>query len=276
MRPFFILLFLYAGQLTAQLSCLPEDKLLFGQKMESIQQISGSTFGDTLVQIGKSFLKTPYVEKTLEIGDSETLVINLRGLDCTTFVENVLAFSQLLRKRDHSFEDYANQLKTIRYRNGILDGYSSRLHYFTEWILNNNEKGFVTDITADLGGVELQKSIDFMGTHRDLYPFLSEDRNFQRIREIESELAKQKLCYLPQNEIAAQEHLIKNGDIIALATSIKGLDVTHTGLALKKNDGSLHLLHASISGEVTITEQPLVDYLKKIKSNIGIIVARPQ
>ncbi len=276
MRLLFILLFLCIGQLTAQLSFLPEDKLLFGQKMKSIQQISGGTFGDTLVQVGKSFLKTPYVEKTLEIGESETLVVNLRGFDCTTFVENVLAFSQLLREGGHSFEDFTNQLKTIRYRDGKLDDYPSRLHYFTEWILNNNEKGFIKDMTSDLGGVELQKSIDFMGTHRELYPFLSDDENFQRIRAIESELAKQKLCYVPQNEIPAQEHLIKNGDIIALATSIEGLDVTHTGLAIRKNDGSLHLLHASISGEVIITEEPLVDYLSRIKSNIGIIVARPQ
>lgn len=260
----------------AQISCKLEDRLLFSQKLAQLEVLQAKTFGDTLIAIGKTFIGMPYVEKTLELGERETLVVNLRGFDCTTFVENVLAFANLIRKDAPDFESFATELKTIRYREGLLDGYSSRLHYFTEWILNNNEKGLVTNITSELGGVSLQKSINFMGTHRNLYPFLANAENYERILEMESELAKQTLCYLPQNAITNQEHLIQNGDIIALATSIDGLDVTHTGFALKKNDGNLYLLHASLSGEVTITDEPLVEYLKKIKSNIGIIVARPQ
>ena len=133
----------------------------------------------------------------------------------------------------------------------------------------------VKDITADLGGIELKKSINFMGTHRELYPFLADDTNFERILTTEEELAQQVLCYLPQDAIESQESKIQSGDIIALATSIKGLDVTHTGIAVKQPNGRIHLLHASISGEVKITEVPLVDYLKKVKNNIGIVVARP-
>ena len=212
--------------------------------------------------------------KSREIGETETLVVNLRGLDCTTFVENVLAFSLLIKDNKSEIQDFTKALKTIRYRDGFLDGYSSRLHYFTEWIRNNNEKGLVKDITTDLGGEIQQKAINFMGTHRELYPFLADDTNFNTILEVEARLAKETICVLPQNRIASQEHNIKNGDIIALTTSITGLDVTHTGLAIKVND-RLHLLHASSSGEVKITNEPLVDYLKKIKSNTGIIVARP-
>jgi len=115
-----------------------------------------------------------------------------------------------------------------------------------------------------------------MGTHRNLYPFLASDENFEAMLKVEKELAKEKLCYLQQNHIESKEHLIKSGDILALATSIKGLDVTHTGIAIHQPDGRLHLLHASSkNGEVEISELPLADYLKNIKSNIGIIVARP-
>ena len=113
-----------------------------------------------------------------------------------------------------------------------------------------------------------------MGTHRSLYPFLQDDANYERMLEIEREIAQETLCVLPQEQIEQQEHFINSGDIIALATSIKGLDVTHTGIAIRKN-GRIHLLHASSSGKVTITQEPLVDYLKKIKNNTGIIVARP-
>lgn len=249
--------------------------MLFHKKIAQIKNLRDDTFGDSLIRVAETFIGTPYVEKTLEIGVKESLVINLRGLDCTTFVENVLAFSLLLEKNRTSFEDFATALKTIRYRNGFLDGYSSRLHYFTDWIRNNNEKGFVEDITSELGGEIVEKPINFMGTHRDLYPFLADEANYQKMLQVEAELAEEKLCVLPQDAIASVEEKLENGDIIALATSIAGLDVTHTGFAIRMPSGRIHLLHASISGEVTITKVPLVDYLKRVKKNTGIIVARP-
>lgn len=259
-----------------QITCSPEDKSLFETKISDLEKTRASSLGDTIAMVGQSFLGTPYVEKTLEVGDTETLVVNFGGLDCTTFVENVLAFSLMLKEQQKNFENFTENLETVRYRNGDLNGYPSRLHYFTEWIRNNEKKGLVKDITADLGGVELEKPINFMGTHRDLYPFLTSDENFDAMLAVEKEIAQEKLCYLPQDQIESKEHLIKSGDIIALATSIKGLDVTHTGIAIHQPDGRLHLLHASSkNGEVEISELPLADYLKNIKSNIGVIVARP-
>ena len=259
----------------AQITCSPEDSLLFKSKVETLQELSLTPDAPSMVSIGKTFLGTPYVEKTLEIGEEETLVVNLRGLDCTTFVENVLAFSMLMREKTYTFENFIANLKTIRYRDGILNGYPSRLHYFTEWILNNNEKGLVKDITADLGGVSFTKPINFMGTHRDLYPFLADDANYEALLAVEANLAKHTRCVVPQESIAGIEEKLENGDIIALATDITGLDVTHTGIAIRMPSGRIHLLHASISGEVTITKTPLVTYLKKIKRNTGIVVARP-
>lgn len=259
-----------------QITCSPKDRSLFESKITELQQIKASNLGDTLVMVGTSFMGTPYVEKTLEVGNTETLVINFGGLDCTTFVENVLAFGTMLKEEQHSFDAFTGNLETIRYRNGILNGYPSRLHYFTEWIRNNEKKGLVEDITSELGGVPLNKTINFMGTHRNLYPFLADDQNFEAMLQVEKELAKEELCYLPQDQIENKEHLIQNGDIIALATSIKGLDVTHTGIAIHQPDGKLHLLHASSkNGKVEISKLPLADYLKNIKSNIGIIVTRP-
>jgi len=270
----FILNFLLVHFVTGQIVSSAEDEAIFKTRLLQIQDVETSSFNEHLLEVGKSFLGTPYVEKTLEFGKTEALVINFRGLDCTTFVENTLAISLLQKQEKTDFASFIDNLKTIRYRNGVLNGYSSRLHYFTDWIRNNEEKGLVKDITADLGGIELNKSINFMGTHRELYPFLSDDTNYQRILDIEEALAEKTLCYLPQEAIEKQESHMKSGDLIALATSIKGLDVTHTGIALKKPNGRIHLLHASSSGEVKITEVPLVDYLKKVKNNIGIIVAR--
>jgi len=257
-----------------QITCSAEDKQAFEVKIIEVDGLLEKDFGKTLVAIGKTFLGTPYVAKTLEIGQTETLVINLHGLDCTTYVENVLAFSLLLRKGKTDFNSYTNELETIRYKNGKLDGYASRLHYFSEWIANNEKKGLIKDITSKIGGFEIKKEINFMSSHRDLYPFLKDDVNYEKIKASENYLNNQAICILSQDQIEANEHMIRSGDIIALTTSIEGLDITHTGIAFRKKDGRIHLLHASSSGEVKVSELTLVDYLKRIKNNTGIMVAR--
>ncbi len=270
------LLFVVVNSVAQQITCSPADKEAFENKTIEIDGLLEADFGKTMVAVGKTFLEIPYVAKTLEIGDTETLVINLQGLDCTTYVENVLAFSTSLRDGKADFDSFIDVLKTIRYKDGKLDGYGSRLHYFTEWIRNNDQKGLVKDITSEIGGIAILKDINFMGTHRELYPFLKDDRNFEKILATEKELAKESFCYLPQDQIEANEHLIQTGDIIALATSIKGLDVTHTGIATREKDGRIHLLHASTgSMQVEVSQLPLADYLKKVNKNIGIMVVRP-
>lgn len=273
----FLFLLIFTGNITAQqITCSPADKKAFEDKTIEIDGLLEDNFGKTMVAIGKTFKGAPYVAKTLEIGETESLVVNLHGLDCTTFVENVLAFGLLLKEGKSDFDSFTRQLETIRYKDGKLNGYGSRLHYFSEWISNNEEKGLLKEITSEIGGVEINKEINFMGTHRNLYPFLKDDSNFDKIIETEKELAKRTFCYLPQDQIEANEHLIQTGDIIALATSINGLDVTHTGIATREKDGRIHLLHASTgSMEVEVSKLPLAEYLKGVKKNIGIMVARP-
>ena len=258
-----------------KISCSPENKEAVTQKIKEVEGVDNALFGEELVAIGKSFIGTPYVAKTLEVGEEESLVITLEGLDCTTYVENVMAFGLIKEKPGPNFDSFVKTLEKIRYRDGTLDGYGSRLHYFTEWISDNEEKGLVQNITASLGGVEIDKKLNFMSTHRDLYPYLKEERSFQQIQETEKKLQQHPLCILSQKMLALNEDQIQTGDIIALATSIEGLDVTHTGFAIRADDGRIHLLHASSSGAVEISALPLVDYLKKIKNNTGVIVARP-
>ena len=274
--PFLLILFSIPQIYGQSITCSAADREAFENKVIAIDGLSEKDFGKTIVAVGKTFLGTPYVAKTLEIGTKESLVINLQGLDCTTYIENVLAFSLLLNDEKSDFENFTKKLETIRYKNGKLEGYTSRLHYFSEWIADNQTKGLVNNITAEIGGSIVVKKIDFMSTHRQLYPFLKDDdENLKKIQASENYLNSQELCILSQDQIRANEHLIKSGDIIALTTSIKGLDITHTGIATREKDGRIHLLHASTVGKVVVSKLPLVDYLKKIKHNTGIMVARP-
>ncbi|MBQ4821626.1 N-acetylmuramoyl-L-alanine amidase-like domain-containing protein [Aquimarina sp. MMG016] len=260
-----------------EIICSAEDKNIFNSKIAELKHLTSSEnkTGKNIVIVGKSFLNVPYVANTLEVGTTESLVVNLQGLDCTTFVENVLAFSLLLKNETKDIDSYTQLLEKIRYRDGKLSGYSSRLHYFSDWITNNEKKGLLRDITSEIGGQEINKEINFMSTHRDLYRFLKDnDQNFEGIKISETQLNQEKLCFLPQDRIKDNEHLIRSGDIIALTTSIKGLDITHTGIATRESNGRIHLLHASTSGKVVVSKLPLVDYLKKIKNNTGIMIAR--
>ncbi len=260
---------------TDKISFEPEDRDIFKQIIYELPPEESIEIGQAVAATGKLLLNTPYEAGTLEIENQERLIVNLRGLDCTTFVENALAIGGMARNGQKDWDTYLKHLEQLRYRDGILMGYPSRLHYFTDWIRDNSEKGLVLDITEGLGGLPVQKKINFMGSHPELYPALASEKNLERIRENEAELSAEDFFVLPAESVSKVEDQIRDGDIIALATSVEGLDVTHTGLALRKADGRIHLLHASTRGAVEVSKVPLSDYLKGIKGNTGIIVIRP-
>ncbi len=275
---FLISLFLLNAINAQEIVCSAKDKEVFKSKISELKNsnTANTSIEKTIIAVGSSFLGTPYVAKTLEIDPNESLVVNFQGLDCTTFVENVVAFSLMLKNNEDDFDSYTYYLQKIRYRDGILDGYGSRLHYFSEWISNNEKKGILKDITGGIGGKELKKNINFMSTHRELYPFLKNDKNFDRIKQSEARINQSYFCYLPKDQINDNESFINSGDIIAITTSIEGLDISHTGIAIRQKTGRIHLLHASTSGKVLISKVPLATYLQKLKNNTGIIVSRIQ
>jgi hypothetical protein len=64
--------------------------------------------------------------------------------------------------------------------------------------------------------------------------------------------------------------------VLAFATAIPGLDVTHSALAYRTGDGVLRVLHAPLSGGVVeITRTTLPEYVAAIRRATGILVARP-
>lgn len=94
-------------------------------------------------------LGTPYVAHTLE-GDREYLSINVDQLDCTTFVETLAALTKAAKAKSPSWYAYASALESIRYHSGHIDGYASRLHYISAWIIENANRGNFTEITSSL------------------------------------------------------------------------------------------------------------------------------
>ncbi len=255
-----------------------EDEELFTRKIEWAQarNLSDQPLGKIIAEVGRSFLETPYVAHSLEAPGEEHLVINLRAFDCVTFVESTLALSRCIRMKQKGFGDFARQLQTMRYRNGVISGYSSRLHYFTDWIADNERKGLVHNVTGTLGGKPVHKVFRIMTSHRSSYRQLGQESEFSAMRAIERRLSAKPYRVLPRGRVASSLEKIQDGDIIALATSIDGIDVTHTGLAVV-TDGTVRYLHAPLSGgAVTLSKGSLADYVDQGSSTLtGIIVARP-
>lgn len=232
-------------------------------------------YGPTLVAVGRSFLGVPYVGGTLDRSDEENLVVNLEEQDCFTFVEYCLAMTHTFRAGG-DYGSFLATLERLRYRGGVRDGYASRLHYTSEWSLDNATKGFLTDVTVALGGQPYDKRIQFMTHHRAAYRQLASDEHFHRIQALEQELAKHAFSYIPEERLRACESQFLEGDILALTTSVEGLDIAHVGFATFVN-GRLHMLHASSKDKrVEVTVQPLEDYLVGLTTRTGVMVFRPR
>lgn len=222
----------------------------------------------------------PYVAHTLEGQPTERLVVNLRQFDCTTLVENVAALTLCARKGQTSFADFCTMLQALRYRNGLMDGYASRLHYFTDWIVSNETAGRVEEMQRDSTPFTAVQHIhvDYMSKHPQRYKALQDHpQDINAIAAQEQQLTGRTFRYIPSGQTANTEALrkiVNDGDIIAFVTDKKGLDITHTGLATWQTDG-LHLIHASsVRKKVVLESATLSRYLESHPSFLGIRIIR--
>lgn len=257
-----------------------EDKQICKSKFDLAvsDSLSSKPIGDVITTIGKSFLGLNYESFTLEKGEKETLVVHLTGLDCTTFLENCVVFSRCIKEEKTSFDDYTKELEFVRYRDGKMGEYPSRLHYFSDWMFNNTKKNIVEDVTKSIGGEPIQFKVGYMTKHPESYRQLKENEKFIPIVAMqEKAINSRTYFYIPKNKVDAVESQIHNGDLIAITTNLEGLDIGHVGVALKIENGRIHFMHAPLVGsKVQISELPLGGYLAKIKKHTGIIVLRPQ
>lgn len=268
---------LFASDIQSQIFS-EEDIKIFNRKISFADEneLSKKPINEIIVEIGKSFIGTEYAAHTLEKDGDENLVINLSGLDCTTFLETSLTLARCIEKGTTKFQDYQNELTFLRYRDGKIDKYPSRLHYFSDWIFNNQQKNIVKDVTKEIGGELIKFNLNFMTENPEYYKQLEENPDFiPVIRKQEKDINSRNYYYIPKAKVESAENKIKTGDLIAITSSVKGLDINHVGIAVKMDDGKIHFLHAPLVGsKVQITPEPLHDYLKKIKKHTGIIVLR--
>lgn len=241
--------------------------------------------GRSAVRVGELAVGTPYEAYTLEAylraggspSRTEPLTLSLTKFDCVSLVESCLAISRVADDPGPpTWERFGSEMERMRYRGGVRRGYTSRLHYFSEWITDGAKRGLYRELGAELGGVEDNRPLRFMTEHRASYPALADDGVYREIGEMERGLDGQPRHVIPTARIAEVSDKIQTGDILAFATAIPGLDVTHAAYAYRDSENVLRVLHAPLSGgAVEVTKTTLPEYVAAIRRSTGILLARP-
>lgn len=285
MKIFFTLIACMLAGLCSQAA--DQDRMRFGResadttRITEMVKICGSVdggAGDRIIAAGQELLGAVYGGGTLECADGvERLTVNLDTLDCTTFVETVMALAMTAAERRLSWRDFMFNLERIRYRQGTMTNYVSRLHYISDWVLDNTTRGNFKEVTADIpGSAYMTKSLDFMSSHASAYPQLADSAVLAGIRRVEDGYRNWRYPFVKKDLLSkkAVAGALRDGDVVALTTSSPGLDVSHMGIVVKKN-GVPHLMHASSARrEVVIDPLPLYEYMRKSRSLTGIRVFR--
>ena len=228
----------------------------------------------------RKLLDVPYVAHTLEVNDEEELVVNVDELDCTTLVETVTALTLCVYQKNYTYAAFQNNLRNMRYYNGVVDRYPSRIHYFTDWIVTNQKAGIVTEIqlpNPPFTAIQTVK-VNYMSEHPKSYKALKAHPEYvAEIRKMENRITGQKFRFIPKSEVKdtkAMREAVHDGDIIAITCNKPGLDIAHLGFAVWRKDG-LHLLNASQLHKKVVEEpMTLYQYLQKHPSHTGIRIIR--
>lgn len=247
-----------------------------------ISNPQSKTIGELSIEIAKQFIDMPYVGGTLDAHykagqKGEKLVYDFDKFDCVTLVETAIASARAILSGEYNISAFERELTNIRYRNGVKKLYPSRLHYTSEWIIDNEKRGNVIDITKDIAKTKRKiATVYFMSKNKHLYPALAgNEKMFLDIFLNEQHINASSRSYIPNHAINECLDKIQTGDVIAIATKKAGLDYSHVGFAVRTDDGRVRFMHASSSKKKVILDEDIATYLKGNKSAIGISVIRP-
>lgn len=209
----------------------------------------------TAAIVSDALLGTPYKANTL-VGSTTTpeqLVVDLRGLDCFTFIDNVEA----LRRADN-YPDYVRELVKIRYASGKLD-FNHRHHFFTDWVQGKGTR--IRDVTGELGSVS-RLSVKHLNTKSDGTSFIQGLPSVSRM-----------ITYLPNTAITDETmNRLQEGDYIGAYSQTPGLDVSHVGVFLRTPQGPVLRNASSRHSNMKVVDYPFNEFLQQAP---GIVVLRP-
>lgn len=266
-----------AAQGVAQGNISQESVQKYGELSKVLKANQQKSVPELMIIVAKQMLGTEYVAGTLE-KVPEQLVVSLTQTDCILFVESCLAMALNAKKGIFHPDSLCATIQSLRYRDGKVDGYASRIHYTSEWIRQGEARGIFREITDVLSGDNLSgQRFSYMSEHSDAYRQLKGNpAEVARIAQMEASLNQHTDYFvIPKEAVSKMEHLLKDGDILGFNSTVKGLDIAHVALVYHKENGQVGFIHASqADGKVVIDEKSIADYVNSRKSNNGIRIVR--
>lgn len=187
-------------------------------------------------------------------------------LDCTTYVETVVALS-----RSALPKDVFHRILEIRYRDG-QPSFPSRNHFVeADWIPNNQKSQVLSDITLSVAAAsKVQSRIEQHTLHRGEWiraQMLREGLG-RGVASSSNEVTDVRIPYLPLEGIENVMGHIPNGTIVNFVREKSPRHpvlVSHQGLLIRASDGQVMLRHASTGGRVRT--EALVNYLAGMRAH---------
>lgn len=197
--------------------------------------------------LSELLLGRAYVEGSLGGGPElpEELRISLSAFDCVTFIETVLALAFA-----RTIEEFIDAIRRIRYEGGEID-WVRRNHYMVDWARNNEERGFVSNLTAGPCAIARTCTLNLIGGLPEKTTSFS---------------------YFPAQHLADIAALFETGDLILFVSTKETLDVFHTGFLIERK-GSWFLRHATRRAGAVI-DQELVEFMNQ-NTLAGFVLLRP-
>jgi hypothetical protein len=195
-----------------------------------------------------------------------------------SFIESTLAVARCGFRGEPTASCFEREIELSRYRGGIQRDYASRLHYFDEWIDDNEARHRVANLTKELGGEPFFRSYFYISSRvlpRTRLPASDLARLTREVSRTESRLSEAPHVVLSREAAARALAGLPDGDLVAFVRDRPGLLVHHAGFVYRDR-GKPRLLHASsYHGRVVLTREELTRYLLRRPERQGVIVARP-
>ncbi|NKX86200.1 N-acetylmuramoyl-L-alanine amidase-like domain-containing protein [Nocardia coubleae] len=207
-------------------------------------------------RISARLLGTPYGANML-LGSANTpeqLVVDLRRVDCFTFLDYVDAAS-----RSSTAEQFFDNLIAARYVDSRVE-FTQRKHFFTDWA--STPRISATDITADLSpaAVTTTKHLNAKADGTTFLPGVP--------------VVDRAVTHIPSGAVDGGVVAgLRTGDFIGAYTPAAGLDVTHVGILVHTTDGPVFRNASSLAEHNQVVDTPLLEYVRTVP---GILVLRPR
>ena len=222
-----------------------------------LASVQGRSLEARVLGLSEQLVGTPYAHSPLGEGEGQDPDPRLRldRVDCLTFVETVMALAL-----SSSEEDVLHVLDSIRYRG--RPGYAERNHLMEAgWLPSNAAKGFVRDVTVQLGGEGVLPEAKVIGPEA----WASTTARALALPPEARLTGRFPLSVLPADQVAARAARWPSGTLLLVVREDAPWRITrvsHLGFVVQRG-GRTYLRHATRGWKDGVVDEDLSHLLAR-------------